>query len=336
MALEIKQLEKSEVEITGEMPAEEFAKFWPKAIADLSKDASMPGFRPGKIPEKVLVEKVGESSVLQKAAEIALQSIYGDILKEKKIEAIGYPKADITKIAKGEALGYKFVTAVLPEITLPENYKNIAEKVANKKEEVKVEDKEVNDSIEHLRKTRAKQVEGKEPELPELNDEFAKSIGKFETIDELKETIKKNLQAEKEYKLKEKKRLEMLDAVIKETKIEIPDILLQSEKGKMLNELKGNIVNMGMKWEDYLAQIKKKEEELLEALRRVNYGLILRHFGKILDIKIEDSEIEDEIKKFNVPEGAKVDKERMKDYAYGVIRNEKIFKLLENNKENKK
>ncbi len=336
MSLEIKQLPKSEVEISGEIPAEEFSKFWPKAVADMSKDVSIPGFRPGKIPEKVLVDKIGESAILEKSAEMALQGVYGEILKEKKIEAIGYPKANITKIAKGEALGYKFITAVLPEVTLPENYKEVAGKVAKKEEKITVEEKEVDDSIEYLRKTRVKGPANKDDkaELPELNDDFAKTVGKFKTLDELREAIKKNLKAEKEFKFKEKKRLEMLDAVLKETKMEIPDILIESEKSKMLSELKGNILNMGLKWEDYLAQLKKKEEELLEgwtedALRRIKYGMILRHLSKALDIKVEDSEVEEEIKKFNLPEENKVDKNKISDYAYGVIRNEKIFKLLE-------
>ncbi|MFC1756872.1 trigger factor [Patescibacteria group bacterium] len=332
MSLEIKQLPKSEIEITGEIPAEEFSAFWPKALKDLSKDASIPGFRKGKIPENILIDKIGEGAVLDKSAEMALQEVYPKIIKEKKIEAIGMPQATVTKIAKGSELGFKFKTAILPEIKLPENFKEVASKFLSKKEDLKVEDKEVDEAIEYIRKSRAK---GEKKELPELNDEFAKSVGNFETMDELKKTINDNLKQEKEFKQQESKRLESLDAILKESKYEIPDILIDSEKHKMLHELQSNITNMGMKWEDYLGQIKKKEEEILEgwtedAERRVKYGLILRRIHEELKIDISEEEIKEKCKELGVEDLSKPEVQGAKDYAYGIIRNEKIFKSLEN------
>jgi FKBP-type peptidyl-prolyl cis-trans isomerase (trigger factor) len=308
MSLEIKQLPKSEIEIAGEMPAEEFSKFWQKAVNELSKNISIPGFRPGKIPEKVLIEKAGEGAVLDNAAELALRDIYPRILQEKKIEAIGHPRAAITKITKGGPLGFKFQTAVLPAIKMPEDYKEIAAEIAKNKEEIIVEEKEVDVAIEYLKK------KGKE------------------ITDELKNTIRKNLQVEKEFKHKEKKRLEALDAILKKSELEVPDVLLEAEKSKMLSEFKNNISNMGLKWEDYLAHIKKKEEELLagwaeDALRRVKYGLLLRQLDQELGIKVSEEDIEDKIKEFSIR--GDVDKDKIKEYAYGIIRNDKIFKLLE-------
>lgn len=356
MPLEIKQLPKSEVEITGEVSSEEFSKFWEKAVKDASKSIKVPGFRPGKAPEQVLLDKIGDRAILDKAAEMALQDIYPRIIQEKKLEVIGHPQASITKISKGGPLGFKFQTAVLPEIKLPENYKEIAKKIADQKEIIVVEDKEVNDSLEYLRKSRKKKdlsaealpdrqagsAKAGEDVLPELNDEFAKNVGEFKTLEELKSTLKKNLQSEKEFKYKEKKKLEMLDAVLKSSEMEIPDVLISSEKNKMLYDLKANIEGMGMKWEDYLTHLKKKEEEILDgmnedALRRVKYGLLLQHLSKIFKTEVSEKEIEDKIKELGLdkkegvnPEGIEgIDSERIKDYAYGIIRNEKIFSFLE-------
>ena len=212
-------------------------------------------------------------------------------------------------------------------------------------EEVKVEDKEVDASIEYLRKMKAKQNSSEDSEeavLPELNDEFAKSFGgEFNTMDDLKKSIKENMILEKEGKLKEKKRLEILDAILKKTELELPDVLIEGEKNKMLQELKANITSMGMKWEDYLTQVKKTEKELLEgwgedAVRRVKYGLILRYFGKELDIKITGEEISQKAKEmgFDVEDEGSlkargIDKQRIMDYAEGIIRNEKVFTYLE-------
>ena len=335
MSIEIKKLPKSEVEITGEMPAEEFSKFWQKALDEFSREAKLPGFRPGKVPEKVVVEKVGDGAVLDKAAELAIRDIFPRIIVERKLDVIGPPRANVTKITKGGPLGFKFQVAVLPEVELAENFREIAKKVFEKKEKIIVEDREIEESLEYLRKMRAKAPVGddKESGLPELNDEFAKSVGKFETLIELRETIGQNIQLEKEEKAKEKRRLESLDAILKLSKIEIPDILVNAEKGKMLSELKSSITGMGMKWEDYLAQVKKTEEEILkgwdkDALHRVNFGLLLRKLGEVLKPEVKDEEAEDMMAKFgSIPEN--VDKIRLKEYARGIIRNEKIFNILE-------
>lgn len=331
MSLEIKQLPKSEIEIIGEIPAEEFSKFWPKAVEELAKKFSIPGFRPGKVPEKVLLEKLGDGLVLEKAGEMALQDIYPKIIEEKKLEVIGPPHASITKISKNGPLGYKFQTAILPEIEVPENYLEIASKIAKKEEKVVVEEKEINDSLEYIRKVRAKKDGG---ELPVLNDEFAKSVGKFDTLEELKGTLGKNILLEKKFKYKEKKRLTILDAILEKCKLEIPDIMVEAEKHKMLHELKSNILSMGLKWEEYLTHVKKKEEEVLagwtdDALRRVKYGLLLRQLGKILEIEIPQKDIEEKIKELGVKDSDNIDRQGVEDYAYGIIRNEKVFTILE-------
>jgi len=328
--LEIKELPKSEIEITSEISGEEFSKFWPKAVGELSKNVSLPGFRPGKIPEKILVEKVGEGAVLEKAAEMALQDVYPKIVQEKKLEVVGPPRVTITKIAKGSVLGFKFQSAVLPKIKLSENFKRVALDVFKKKEEVKVEDKEIDDSLEYLRKARAKNDQDK---VIGLDDDFARSVGDFKTLVELRETLRKNIQTEKEFKLKEKKQLEALDAILEESQMEVPDILIDAEKNKMLQDIKANITNMGLKWEDYLKHIKKEEKELLEgwaddALKKVKYGLLLSQLAKELKIEITESEIESKIKEFKIKDTTKVDQRSLRDYAYGIIRNEKIFQIL--------
>ena len=320
--LEIKKLEKSEIEITGEIPAEEFSKFWGKAIIELSKRASIPGFRPGKIPEKILIDKVGENAVLDKAAELALGDIYPRIVKEKKLEVISPPHVTITKIAKNAPLGFKFRTVVLPEVKLPEDYKEIATKISQTQEEITVSDKEVDDSIEYLRR---------------INDKFAKSMGKFETVNDLKEMIKKNIQIEKEAKNKEKKRIEIMDSIIKKSEVEIPEVLMEGEKKKMLFELKSSIENMGLNWDDYLKHVKKGEEEILsgwkeDALRRVKYGLLLEQLTKELEIKVSEDELTAKIKELGLDTkmGASggIDKGRIKGYTFGIIRNDKIFEIL--------
>ena len=123
--LEIKKLPGSETEISGEIEADVFESFRNEAVKELSAEVKIDGFRPGNAPEKVLINKVGESALLETMAEIALQKEYQKILEENKIFAIGRPQITITKIAKNNPLGFKIKMATVPEITLPD-YKKIA------------------------------------------------------------------------------------------------------------------------------------------------------------------------------------------------------------------
>lgn len=334
--MEIKRLPDSEIEIAGEISAGDFEFFREKAIKKLSEEVKIDGFRPGNIPEKILINKIGEPAVLDEMAELALQKAYPKIIEENKIQAIGRPEITITKIARNNPLGFKIKTAVMPEIKLPD-YKKIAEPIMKIKEEITVEAKEIEQSIEHLRKSRATKNDKNEEVLPELNDEFVKTLGEFENVETFKKTIHKNLLAEKKIKAREKKRLEILDKIIEAFNIEIPKVLIEGEKNKMLNETKANIEQMGLKWEDYLKRLKKNEEEILkdwdnDAAKRVKYGLVLNEISGKEKIEISEDELgreTDRLMERYKNSGQSLDPERAKNYIYGMLRNEKVFQFLE-------
>jgi len=122
--LEIKLLPGSEVEIVGEISVDDFGACRSQALKELSEKVKIDGFRPGKIPEKILVENIGEQEILEKMATIALQKEYPQIIVSHKIRAIGRPLITITKIAANNPLGFKIRTFIMPEIELPD-YKKI-------------------------------------------------------------------------------------------------------------------------------------------------------------------------------------------------------------------
>jgi len=255
--LEIKLLPGSEVEIIGEISVDDFEACREQAIKEFSGKVKIDGFRPGKVPEKVLIDNVGESEILERMAIIALQKEYPKIIEERKIKAIGRPLITITKIARNNPLGFKIRTFVMPEIELPD-YKNIE---------------------------------------------------------------------------KGKTRLEILEKIIEKMKAEIPQILIEGEKEKMFQEIRANLEETGLKWEDYLGHIKKTEEELKkdwepDALKRVKFGLVLNEIAEKEKIEVSEEEMEKEAEKI-MEQHKYLDKNRVKMYTYGIIRNEKVFKLLE-------
>ena len=334
--VEIKKLAGSLIEITGQIPAGDFEVYRKKAIEELGREIKIDGFRPGMVPEKVLEEKLGASSILEKAAEKAIQDVYPKILRENKIAAIGRPEIVITKIAKGNPLEFRIKTAVIPEFELPD-YKEIAEEINKEKGEVEVDEKEIEQTIEYILQSRKEKTEEGEERVPAFTDDFVKTLGEFKDVDDFKEKIRENIKKEKEVKERERRRLKILEKIIEKLEIELPRVLVEAEKDKILMETKANIEQMGLKWEDYLNQIKKKEEELLagweeDAVKRVKLALVLDKLAEAEKIEVPEDEAREEAEKlirYYKERGAEVDESRAKMYIYGILRNEKIFQRLE-------
>ena len=303
MKTTINKVGKSEVEIIGVLEVAEFEKYEGKALVKISNRMELPGFRKGKAPTSVIKENVTDMMVLEEMAELALFDTYGKIIEENKIDAIGRPQITITKIAKGSDLEFKIVTAVLPEIELPD-YKKLASHISKKnpKSEVAVDEANVEKTILDLRKMRAEQSipkhehedseaadhtheEISESDYPPFDDAFAKSFGDFKDAQAFKDKIRDNMRIEKETAEKDKVRLAIIEELLKETKGEIPEILIESEIDKILYRMEADTINMGFKFEDYLAQIGKTVEGLrkdwrADAEKRAKLALVVNTISK--------------------------------------------------------
>ncbi len=338
MKTEIKKLENSEIEITGEISTENFEKWREKAVKNISAEAEIPGFRKGTAPEGVIVKRFGEMNILEEMAELAISAAYLEIMEKEKVRAILRPEVSIVKIAKGSPLGFKIKTAVLPEILLPD-YKKIA--AGEKKEEITVTDDEINKVIDSLRQKRAGKTgeksgneTNKEEVLPPLTDEIARALGNFKDIEDLKTQIKDNLTKEKEWRAGQKKRAAIAEKIIAETEFPLPRVLVEEELKKMLSEFKGNVANMGLNFEDYLSHLKKTEDDLRkdwekDAGKRVRLELILAKIAETEKIYPSEAEIETEAGHL-LEHYPGADRERVFAYAESVLTKEKVFEWLEN------
>jgi trigger factor len=164
MKITTNKLEKSEMEILGVIESVDFEKYEAKALEKIGERVELPGFRKGKAPASKIKETVPEMELLEEMAERAISDAYPKILEDNKIDAIGRPEITITKIGKGSDLEFKIVTAVLPEIKLPD-YKKIANTEIKKGEytkEIVIDEKEVEKVINDLRKMRAEQAINKD------------------------------------------------------------------------------------------------------------------------------------------------------------------------------
>ena len=136
--------------------------------------------------------------------------------------------------------------------------------------------------------------EVKERKLPELNDELAKKAGKFETLDALKEDIKKYLEDAKNFENERRKSDAIFNKIYDEAKIDIQDSMIEREVEAVREETKQNALRQGQDWEKIVeAEGKDSVNQKLrdEAIKRIKNSLIIEQISKNENIKIEQSDL---------------------------------------------
>ena len=177
-------------------------------------------------------------------------------------------------------------------------------------------------------------------EVPEVNDDFAKSLGEFKNIEELRKNIKGGLTKEKEMKTKEERRGEITEKLIEKTEVDLPEILIHEELHKMTHELEAQIQQMGMQLDQYLEKMRKTREDLEkdwkpQAEKRLKAALALEQVAKDREINVDSEKIEGEMNKTHqYCEGVKnakknIDMKRLYDHTKAMMQNEATFKVLE-------
>ena len=432
MEVSIQKLPKSKIELKIELSAEEFSSFFEKAILNLGKDLEADGFRKGKAPKEIIKEKIGDFKILETAADLAINESYLKAIGqlEEKVEVIFQPKIEILKLAIGNPFIFKAVIEVLPEINLPDynaeggisgeaGYKKIASEI--KKKEVFVGEKEIEEAMDWLRKSRAKltlkgaaaeigdfveiefqspqieggqgrkdgfilgqghfipgfeknlekMIEGEEKEfslkfpenhlqkelagkeikfkvkmnsvqnveLPEITDDWVKSLGNFENLTALKTNIAESIKKEKEIEEILRVRQEILGKIAENSKFEVPESLIDLEKNRILNNLKNKVSEtFKIPFEEYLNKIKKTEKDLKEsfteeAQKTIKNHLVLDEIAKKEKIEVSQEETDNEanniLKNLPMEKTKELDPEKLKLYIKDEIKKEKTLKFLE-------
>ena len=136
----------------------------------------------------------------------------------------------------------------------------------------------------------------KEKKLPELDDEFAKDVSEFDTLQQLKESIKEKMQAENDHKAKHETESAAIEAVAKNTKIDIPSGMIETEVDAMIRDLEQQLAYQGINVEQYLHIMNKTRKDLEDnykeqAERNIVSRLILEEIIKAEKIEATDEEI---------------------------------------------
>lgn len=143
----------------------------------------------------------------------------------------------------------------------------------------------------------------KEKQLPELDDEFAQDVSEFDTLDEYRADIKKNLVESAEKNALVQKQNNAIDALIESSNVEAPESMINEEVDKAFRDFAGRIRQYNMNLDNYFKMLNTTEEAVREQLKpeatkRANAELVIDAFAKLENIEVSEEEIDKEIDEF--------------------------------------
>ena len=411
MSLQVEKLEKNMAKLTIEASAEEFEAAVEKVYQKAKKNISLPGFRKGKAPRKMIEKMYGSGIFYEDAANELIPNAYSKALEECEEEIVSQPKIDIVQIETGKPFIFTAEVALKPEVTLGE-YKGVeVEKVPvevndlevqaevdkereNNSRTIDVDDRpvqkgdmvkldfdgsvdgvpfeggkaenydltigsgsfipgfedqlvgakleeEVDVNVTFPEDYHAKDLAGKAAvfkctvhqikvkEIPEADDEFAKDVSEFDTLDEYKADIRKKLMEKKEKEAKSAKEAAVVAKIVENATMEIPDAMIDTQVRNMADDFTRRIQSQGLTVEQYFQFTGTTAEKMLEqmrpeALKRIQNSLVLEAVAKAENIEVSDEKVDEEIKKMADAYKMEFDKvkEMMGEYEVAQMRDD--------------
>ncbi|MBI2068678.1 MAG: trigger factor [Candidatus Yanofskybacteria bacterium] len=421
MTHQFKKIDQFQKELTVELTEDDLKSYVERTENILGQDLRVDGFRKGKVPKDRLKKHLNPAAVLESALDVAVRESLAKVIREEDLDMMSFSELEV-KENTPEKLVYKVLLVLFPDIKI----KDIGGlKVARK--DVSVEQKEVDDTLNTIRNSRANYTEKDGPagngdrveidfevkaggspidggvsknhpmilgekyfvpgfeenligmkkdeekafslvapedyyrkdmagkkldfnvkinrvqsvSLPELNDDFAKTLGKFDGISDVVSSVKGGLLQEKRIKEQQRVRLEILDRMIKASDVDAPDFMVAKQLDSMVQDFDNNLHANGMELGLYLAHIGKTQEDLKkdwkgEAEKQVKIFLILHKTAKDKNIAASHEEIDQElntvVQSILMRGGAlqeNMDTERLKEDIAAKIVNEKTLAFLE-------
>ena len=377
----VEKQEKSTVELVIEIGKEEFEAAVEKVYKKQRGKISVPGFRKGKAPRKIIEGMYGSGVFYEDAINDLYPEAYAQAIEQEKLDAVAWPKVEIVDVGK-EGLTFKALVTVRPEVKLGE-YKGLTAEKA----EVAISDEDVDNELKPFinRATRMVTVEraaetgdtvvidfegfldgkpfdggkaeghslelgsgsfvpgfeeqlvgakaGDEKELnitfpedyvpdlagkavifkvkvkevkehqaPVVDDEFAKDVSEFETLEEFKKSLGDKLLDSKTKSAQQEYENAVIEQLVGNMEADIPDAMVEVQLDKLMEDFSMRLSNQGMKMEDYLAMMGATPESMRAsarptAQRQVEVDLALTAVADAESITISDEELEEELKK---------------------------------------
>lgn len=324
----VSKLPKALVDVQVQVPWADLEPKWNETLQRMAQEVEIAGFRKGTAPLPMVEGQLG-SRLQDEFLKNAMPQFLIEALKGTDIVPIDYPKYQLISFTKSQPLQFKATITNRPVVTVG-NYKAI--KVA-KPTPKPVTEEEVNKVIDDLFKrwktrqpleqapenqsgqTGSISFQGGQTQAPSgqtntPDDNFAKAMGAT-TLADLRDKIRKDLEANVSYNNELDYEEAILQEVEKMTTVELPDILIQDELNRMLVSLQRRVADMGLLLEDYLKGQGKTLEQLKnewkpQAEKNVRMELGLADIARQENVTVSDAELQAEIDKI---QDAKVKKQ---------------------------
>ncbi|GLW24025.1 trigger factor [Microbispora triticiradicis] len=375
MKTAVEELSPTRVKLTVEVPFKELEPSLQAAYKKVAQQVRVPGFRPGKVPARIIEQRFGRAVVLEETLNDALPKLYGQAVDETEVFPVSQPEIEVTKIEDGEQVEFTAEVDVRPAFDVP-GYEG-AEIVVDAAE---VSDEDVDAQLDGLRQRFATltgvdrpaqngdyvvmdlraEIDGrnldeqqaadvsyevgagsvlqglddalqgmaagedktfrttlvggenageeadviitvksvKEKVLPELDDEFAQLASEFDTLDELKDSIREQARRNKLVDQVVQSREKALEALLDRIEIPLPESALTAEIDARKHNLEHQISESGLSREAYLRLQQTTEEELFaeyeaNAAKALKSGFVLDKIVKAEDIGVSEQELTD-------------------------------------------
>jgi len=383
----VEELSPTRVRLSVEVPFEELKPSLDKAYREVAKQARIPGFRPGKVPPRVIDMRIGRGAVLTEAVNDALPDLYSKAVQEAEVVVLGNPDVEVTKLEDGDDFAFTAEVEVRPKFELPdlaslsvtvdsaavtdddidEYLSSLRERFGSLKAASRpaetgdfttidlsasvngepVEDAQASglsyeigsgsllegldealvgqsagDSATFTTKLAGGDHEGEDAEvtvtvqsvkvkdLPELDDDFAQLASEFDTLQELREDTRKQLERSKLMQQAAQARDRGIQALLDAVEIPLPEKYVEHEQEHLRESVEQQVTQMRMSFEDYLEMVGKSAEEqeaevVEQSERGVKTGFILDKFAGDEEIGVDQNEltyfITDQAQRMGVP-----------------------------------
>ena len=393
MSVTVEKLEKSMAKLTIEVSAEDFDKAINKVYLKQKNRISIPGFRKGKAPRKLIEKMYGTGVFLEDAINDTINSTYPEEAQNCEIssEISSNPEIELVQAEAGKPLIYTATVAVKPPVSLGKykgvevakadvavtdeevdaelakeqeknaTFKEITDRAVENGDKVnlnfegfvdgeafeggKGEDypltigsgsfipgfedqlvgakigEEIEVNVTFPENYQSAELAGKpavfkctvlkitQKVLPELNDEFADDVSEFSTLEEYKADIRKNLEVKKEENAKTEKENKVIDAIIADSEIEIPEPMLKAQQEQIVDEFAQRLQSQGLNIDQYFSYMGSSREKMLEEVKdqadkRIRTRLVLEEIVKAENIAATDEDFEVELDKLAKAYGA--------------------------------
>ena len=399
MSVKVENLEKNLAKLTVEVPVEKLEESIEKIYRRAKNQITLPGFRKGKAPRKMIEKYYGADGFLEDAVNDLVPEAYEEACRESGLEIVSEPELAYEQVEAKKPVIFTATVAVRPDVVLGE-YKGLeveSQPVEVTEEEIEaelkreqeknatmktVDDRPVQDgdiielsfegfvdgtpfeggksdnypltigshsfipgfeeqligaeigkekdvNVTFPEEYHAKELAGKPAvfkctvksikvkELPELDDEFASEVSDFETLEEYKADIRKRLTENKERQAKIAKEDALVDKIIENSQMEIPDLMVTSQARNMVNEFGQRLQSQGLDLRTYMQYTGQDEEKMVEqmrdqALKRIQTRLVMEAIVKAENLTATEEDVEEEIKK--LADGYGMDVDQVKTY----------------------